>query len=125
MTRLFSFLILLAGVTVANLAAGQQFSQPTTFVTTSTNSPVLATAIANVQVPALSLSITVTNPTAILTNTFNLTNYTIVQQKFIFNAATMGTSLTTNFPAFTQSSTNGIYGQALQVSGNTNGATIQ
>ena len=104
MRNLFAFLILFAVIfgAVESRAQISQFSQPTSFTTTTTNSPLLAQAIANVSMPYISLSITVTNPVALITNTFNSTftngpvSFTI-QRTFVFNAATMGTNFSTNW----------------------------
>ena len=93
-------------------------------------SPQLATATASIYMPAISLSITVTNSAALITNNFcstftNGPSSLFVQRTFIYNAATMGTNFSTNFPAFWMTLTNNIYGQATQGAGNPNGATIQ
>ena len=129
MKRFFAFLILAALLcAVESQAQTSQFSQPTSFVSTSTNSPILASGIATISMPAISLSITVTNPNAIITNTYCLTNAAAgvtVQKTFIYTAATMGTNFSTNFNTFAQPVTNAIFGQASQSAAITNGATIQ
>lgn len=125
-----ALIILALFLTVGARAQLAQFSLPTPFTTTFTNSALITSNTDYVSMPSISLSIMVTNPVALITNTFNTTftngpfNFTI-QRTFIFNAATMGTNFSTNFPAFAMPCGVYVYGQASQGPGNTNGALIQ
>ncbi len=127
-----SFTIFALALFAPLLAAAQiqQFGQPLVFSTTSTNSPLLVAVPFVAPMPAIQVTFTATNPAAIITNDYissmtNGTTVTQMQRRFIYSYATYGTPFTTNFPAFGLPMTNYIYGQAAQVAGNTNGATIQ
>ena len=113
-------------------ARGQiyQFGQPT-YLLFTTNSQVLATTVYNVYVPPLSLQIQATNALTVITNTINNTitvngtNNLTVGMTFVYNAATMGTNFSTNWPGYFLAVTNYTYGQAIPQSGGTNTAYIK
>lgn len=106
-----------------------QFGQPT-YLQCPTNSGVIATTVFYVSVPAITLSITATNPATIITNTiFNGLNVggsnLVPATVFIYNAAIHGTNFTTNFNAYSVIVTNYTFGQAAPQSGGTNTAYIK
>ena len=85
-------------------------------------SPSLYTAQFTVTVPAISLTIQATNALTILTNTLNdgiNVNGTqlVPQSTFVYNAATMGTNFSTNWPSYQLTFTNYLFGQAILQNG--------
>ena len=107
---------------IAASAQMNQFAQATQ-LTLTTNSPLLATGIANIQLTPISLTIYATNSATIITNTiFSVVNFTNAYT-FVYNASTMGTNFSTNFNnglPLTFAVTNAIYGQASPQGGSTN-----
>jgi hypothetical protein len=123
---LLSSIALLAVMSARGL---DQFSQSTQ-LTVTTNSPVLITTPFVVNVPSISLTITATNAATIVTNTLFqslsiggvVLNYPTT---FIYNASTMGTNFTTNFPPYNVYATNYTYGQAAPQSTASNSVSIK
>lgn len=102
-----------------------QFSQAT-YLTVTTNSPSpLATTVFGVQVPSISLNITATNTSTIVTNTVFQVLSATNSYTFIYNASTMGTNFTTNWPSTYFLVTNSTYGQASPQSGGSNTVFIK
>jgi hypothetical protein len=107
----------------------QQFTQPT-YLTITTNSGVLIATPVQVNVPSISLTITATNSYTMVTNNLfntifiNGSNY-VISQTFVYNAATMGTNFTTNFPPSTIVLTNYTFGQAIPQAGGSNTCYIK
>lgn len=62
-----------------------QFGQPT-YLQCPTNSGVIATTVFYVSVPAITLSITATNPATIITNT-NFNAYSVIVTNYTFGQA--------------------------------------
>lgn len=114
-------------VAMTSFAQTMQFSQPT-YLTTATNSGVLAVTPFNVVLPPIALTITATNPATVVTNTI----YQVIAQTnsytFVYSAATMGTNFTTNFNGgntIVFQVTNRTYGIAVPQSGGSNTCFIQ
>lgn len=119
----------LALSTACASAQVSQFGQYLTLTGPATSS-VVAVAPFSIQVPAITLSIVATNPATVVTNDIMLTftnNGTAltIQKEFIYNAATMGTNFTTNFPTYPLNLSAYAFGYAAPLAGSTNNVQIK
>lgn len=124
-------ILVIALCSFATIASAQvsQFSSPS-LLTTNLTSPSLYTATYTLTVPAISLTIQATNAATVITNTLNTglnVNGTqlVPASTFVYNAATMGTNFSTNWPSYQITGTTYLFGQAVLQAGGTNNALIK